>query len=75
MRSYGPQTLRIYPMSPELGPPDIEDIDYDTQDGSWEAEWLHFRTAINGAEPISLLGSLDSAAYAWSCVEAAYACR
>jgi predicted dehydrogenase len=75
VRSYGPQRLTRYLMKPELGPPDVDVIDYPPEDSSWKAEWLHFRTAINGAEPISLLGSLDSAAYAWSSVEAAYACR
>jgi predicted dehydrogenase len=75
VRSYGPQRLTRYLMRPELGPPDVDVIDYPPEDPSWEAEWLHFRRAINAAEPISLLGNLDSAAYAWSSVEAAYACR
>ena len=48
MRSYGPQRLTRYLMKPELGPPDVEVIDYPAEDGSWDAEWLHFRTAIVG---------------------------
>jgi predicted dehydrogenase len=72
VRSYGAQRLTRYEMRPELGPPDVEVIDYPSEDGSWNREWLHFRTAIEASEPISLLGDLDSAAYAWSCVEAAY---
>ena len=74
VRSYGAQRLTRYLMKPELGPPDVDVIDYPDADRSWVEEWRHFRAAIAG-EPISLLGSLDSAAYAWSCVEAAYACR
>lgn len=72
VRSYGPQRLTRYLMKPELGPPDVDVHDYPGEDGSWEAEWRHFRTAIASPEPISLLGDLESAAYAWSCVEAAY---
>lgn len=75
VRSYGAQRLTRYLMKPELGPPDTEVIDFAGEDSSWEAEWLHFRRAMTAPEPISLLGSLDSAAYAWSSVEAAYACR
>ena len=57
-------------MKPELGPPDVEVIDYPAEDGSWVAEWQHFKAAIESGD--SLLGDLGSAAYAWSCVEAAY---
>jgi predicted dehydrogenase len=72
VRSYGPQRLTRYLMKPELGPPAVETVDYPAEDGSWAAEWLHFRSAINAPEPRTLLGNLDSAAYAWSIVEAAY---
>jgi predicted dehydrogenase len=71
-RSYGPQRLTRYLMRPELGPPDVDVVDYPPDDVSWAAEWLHFRNAINAGET----PTLDSAAYAWSCVEAAYeSCR
>ena len=72
VRSYGPQRLTTYRMKPELGPPDVEVRDFPAQDGSWAAEWAHFRAALAGAAPGPLLGDLESAAYAWSCVEAAY---
>ena len=72
VRSYGPQRLTSYLMGPELGPPAVEQIDYPDEDGSWAAEWLHFRSAILASEPRSLSGDLDSAGYAWSCVETAY---
>ncbi len=41
--SYGPQTLRIWRMGPEMGPPELEEVAYPATDRSWEAEWAHFR--------------------------------
>jgi len=72
VRSYGPQTLRIYAMRPELGPPDLEEVSYPAEDPSWLAEWAHFRAAIGAADPEPLLGDLRSARYAWNLVEQAY---
>jgi predicted dehydrogenase len=69
VRSYGPQTLRIFEMRPELGPPDVEEVRYPDRDNSWEREWEHFMAGID--EGTELLGDLSSARYAWSCVEAA----
>jgi hypothetical protein len=71
VRSYGPQRLRIYTMSPELGPPDLEERTFPDEDTSWAAEWKHFVAAITTGEP--LLGGLADARYAWTCVEEAYA--
>jgi predicted dehydrogenase len=68
--SYGPQTLRIFTMKPELGPPDAEEFAYPAADASWGGEWAHLRAALADGTP--LLGDLESARYAWSCVEAAY---
>ena len=70
VRSYGPQTLRIYRMSPRLGPPELEERAYGTDDLSWAAEWEHFASGIRNGHP--LLGDLDDARYAWSIVEQAY---
>jgi predicted dehydrogenase len=70
VRSYGPQTLRIYRMTPELGPPEAEEIEFSGEDVSWRAEWEHFAEAIADGSP--LLGDLQDALYAWECVEAAY---
>jgi predicted dehydrogenase len=70
-RSYGPQRLRIYTMSPELGPPDLEERAFPDEDVSWGAEWEHFATAIATGTP--LLGTLEDARYAWARVEDAYA--
>ena len=71
--SYGPQRLTIYSMKPELGPPDVEAIDFPADDESWSREWKQFADAIHAADGRPLGGDLESAAYAWQCVEAAYA--
>jgi predicted dehydrogenase len=68
--SYGPQTLRIHRMRPQLGPPDTEAIQYPQRDVSWESEWVHFADAIRSNDGRPLLGDLNSARYAWNCVEA-----
>jgi predicted dehydrogenase len=73
VRSYGPQQLRIYRMSPELGPPELEEISYPAEDGSWRAEWEHFAEALRAGDGRPLSGDLQSARYAWSQVESAYA--
>jgi predicted dehydrogenase len=65
--SYGPQALRIYRMSPELGPPEVETLEYGDEDQSWAAEWEHFRTAVdrNSATDVGsalyALGTIDEA--------------
>ena len=70
--SYGPQTLRIWRMRPEMGPPDLEEVAAVPGDPSWEAEWDHFRAAITGDAPPELLGDLASARYGLGCAEEAY---
>lgn len=67
--SYGAQRLTLYLMRPELGPPDVETIDYPADDPSWSAEWQAFREAAQAGEP----PALASAAYAWTVIEDAYA--
>ena len=73
-RSYGPQVVHVYTMKPEMGPPDVERIEYDPVDVSWQREWEHFRDAITRGDPhVPLNGDLVSARYAWEQVERAYA--
>jgi predicted dehydrogenase len=71
VRSYGAQQLRIYRMSPEMGPPEVEERSYGTEDLSWAREWEHFAEAIATGRP--MLGELADAHYAWATIEAAYA--
>jgi predicted dehydrogenase len=71
VRSYGPQKLRIFKMKPELGPPDVEELAYPSEDNSWLTEWRHFREAIADGTPV--LGGLEDARFAWETIDAAYA--
>jgi predicted dehydrogenase len=73
VRSYGPQRLRIYRMSPELGPPTLEELAYPDEDCSWELEWASFSAAVAAGDPGLVCGDLGDARYAWAQVEAAYA--
>lgn len=72
-RSYGRQRLRIYRMRPALGPPDLEEIVYPSEDVSWRREWAHFADLIESGDGRVPLGGLADARYAWTQVEAAYA--
>jgi predicted dehydrogenase len=72
VRSYGTQTLRIWRMRPELGPPDLDEVAYEADDVSWAAEWQHLRDAILAGDKRLLLGDLASARYAHELVEDAY---
>lgn len=71
-KSYGPQTLRVFRMRPEMGPPDVDEHPSAEGDGSWAAEWAHFRERIMEADGGDLLGDLASAAYAHEVIGEAY---
>jgi predicted dehydrogenase len=73
VRSYGRQRLRIYEMSPELGPPRLAEVEYPDEDSSWQREWSSFKDAIAAGEPGLVNGGLEDALYAWRQIEAAYA--
>jgi predicted dehydrogenase len=73
VRSYGRQRLRIYKMGPELGPPEMDELEYPDEDGSWQREWESFKTAIASEDERLLNGDLSDARYAWEQIEAAYA--
>ena len=70
--SYGAQRLSIYAMKPELGPPELESIEFPPEDVSWSREWQEFAAAVHSDDGRPLAGDLQSAAYGWRCVEAAY---
>ncbi len=53
-------------MSPELGPPDLEEIAYSPEDTSWASEWEHFAAALDAGDGRRLNGSLEDALYAWT---------
>jgi predicted dehydrogenase len=70
--SYGPETFRRYTMRPEMGPPDLEEVVFAAEDGSWAGEWRHFRAAVRGGSG-PLLGDLESARWCHAILAAAYA--
>jgi predicted dehydrogenase len=70
--SYGPETLRIYRMGPELGPPTLEETVFAAEDVSWSEEWENLAGAIAEADGQALNGDLADARYAWSVIEDAY---
>jgi len=45
-RSYGKETITLYKMKPEMGPPDVEEIDFPEDDVSWALENQEFFDAI-----------------------------
>jgi predicted dehydrogenase len=45
-KSYGTETLTIYRMKPEMGPPDKEVFTFDGEDNSWNLEFADFIEAI-----------------------------
>jgi predicted dehydrogenase len=50
--SYGMETLTVYTMKPEMGPPDVEKLEYPGPDQSWALEWKEFCAAVaEGREP------------------------
>ena len=50
--SYGTETLTVYTMKPEMGPPDVEKFEYAGPDQSWALEWQEFCAAVKeGREP------------------------
>jgi predicted dehydrogenase len=71
--SYGAQRFTLYRMKPELGPPEVEAVEYGETDTSWQSEWAHFADCVRARDRRQILGDLSSLRYGWSIVEAAYA--
>lgn len=69
-RSYGPETLTIYKMKPEMGPPDIEKREYSPEDRSWFDENTNLVDALKGTAKIN--GGLDDALESLRLVEQIY---
>lgn len=49
-RSYGEETLTLYKMKPEMGPPDVQNFKFIKEDKSWELENKEFFKMINNNE-------------------------
>ena len=69
-RSYGTETLSLYKMKPELGPPDIEILEFPGEDASFRAETADFIGKINGKP--SLCATVEDALASISIIGAAY---
>ncbi|MFH1424486.1 MAG: Gfo/Idh/MocA family oxidoreductase [archaeon] len=53
-RSYGPETLTLYKMKPEMGPPDQEVFEFPEADNSWALEFKELLAAIEeNREPLA----------------------
>ncbi len=60
--SYGLETLTLYRMRPEMGPPDTTSWTYPEPDPSWRAEYRHFLGCIaGGRQPDATLGDAAAA--------------
>ena len=60
-------------MRPELGPPDLEEIDYPDEDGSWERSGEHSPRAIDAGDAPSCSAGSPTRATRGRQIEAAYA--
>ena len=68
--SYGSQVLRIYRMKPEMGPPDVETIEYPGEDHSWSLEWKAIAESIRTR--VATSGDLAAAGYCHRVADVAY---
>ncbi len=69
-RSYGVETLTIYKMKPEMGPPDTEIVKFAGEDGSFREETADFIGKINGKP--GMCATAEDALASISIIEAAY---
>ena len=69
-RSYGPETLTIYKMRPEMGPPEVERREYGPEDRSWFDENTNAVQSFSGHARIN--GGLKDAENALRLVEQIY---
>jgi predicted dehydrogenase len=60
--SYGPERLTWYRMLPQMGPPEVTEFTFPSEDVSWKQEFEHFRRCIAGSvEPMSGLADAKAA--------------
>lgn len=69
-RSYGPESLTLYKMLPQMGPPEVERFEFSGEDQSWLLENQNFAAAIEGRQPVD--GGLADAARVLGLVEGIY---
>lgn len=69
-RSYGAETLTVYKMKPEMGPPEAEARRFDGEDESFKAETADFIARINGKPSSS--ATLEDALASISIIKDAY---
>ena len=69
-RSYGKETLTLYTMKPEMGPPDVEVIEYPEYDSSWKDENEIFFNRIAKKDFSS--SALKDGLYVWEMIEKIY---
>ena len=69
-RSYGVEKLTIYTMTPEMGPPQVEVIEYSQDDNSWKLENENFFQAIQ--DGVKVRGGVDDALKALKLVSEIY---
>jgi predicted dehydrogenase len=68
--SYGREALTFYKMLPQMGPPEVEDHEFDAVDRSWGLDLQNLVDHLTRGTP--LLGDLESARYAMQIVNEAY---
>ncbi|HAV01169.1 MAG TPA: LmbZ [Lachnospiraceae bacterium] len=70
--SYGVETLKVYQMLPEMGPPDTTIYEYPRGDVSWEKEFDEFVCDIVNDRPVHM-GDIEDAYKTLKIVETIYA--
>jgi predicted dehydrogenase len=69
-RSYGTETLTLYKMKPEMGPPDVEVMKFEGEDVSWRNEISDFLGKIAGKK--GLCATAEDALASISIITGAY---
>ena len=70
--SYGVESLTLYEMQPEMGPPPSSTMTWDESDASWTLELEDLIAHINDPGHIPMGTTLDGAVAVWEIIEKAY---